>query len=127
MASAELAVKRCIGVLVPDAEWLATHLPTPPLIRILAEFLPRLPARCLIGDKVVPPPPAIMQVLKKGITIRNDATHAGIATPTGDQVEEILVAVEDLLWLLDYYTGEEWALGYVRAETRTALEELAVG
>ncbi len=45
IAAAEIAVKRCILTLVPDAEWLATNVPSPPLYLMITEYLPKLPAK----------------------------------------------------------------------------------
>ena len=122
IAAAEIAVKKCITELVPEAEWLAINLPTPPLVRILAEYLPMLPARCLIDNRVVPPPESLLDCLRKGVTIRNQLSHAGTASPSVDTVGEVLKAIHDLLWLLDFYSGNEWALKYVRPDTRSRLK-----
>lgn len=121
MAAAEIAVKRCISTLVPEAGWLATNLPTPPLVRMLVEYLPSLPARCLIGSEVKAPPPMVVDTIKKGVTIRNHLSHAGSVNLTLDDVQEILRAVHDVLLLLDYYSGYEWALGFVRDTTKSQL------
>lgn len=121
MAAAELSVKRIVSLLIPDAEWLAMHLPTPPLIRMLTEYLPRLPARLKIGGEVKPPPKAVVEALRKGVNIRNEMAHAGGKGPSLDNVGEILDAVHDLLWLVDYYSGHDWALEHLRRETRESL------
>ena len=121
MAAAELSLKHCISTLVPNAEWLATNLPTPPLVQMLIEYLPKLPAKCDIGGQVKPPPQAVLDNLKKGVTMRNQLSHASASSPSGDKVETILLSVHDLLWLLDYYTGYEWALDFLRPETRETL------
>lgn len=121
MAAAELSVKHCISTLVPDAEWLATNLPTPPLVRMLIEYLPKLPARCNLDGQVKPPPAEVLDTLRKGITIRNQLSHAGTSNPSIEDVKEILRAVHDLLWLIDFYSGSEWALGFLRPETRSGL------
>lgn len=121
MAAAELSVKHCISTLVPDAEWLATNLPTPPLVRMLIEYLPKLPARCKLDGQVKPPPAEVLETLRKGVTIRNQLSHAGTLNPSIEEVEEILRAVHDLLWLIDFYSGSEWALGFLRPETRAGL------
>jgi hypothetical protein len=124
MAAAELSVKHCISSLVPDAEWLVTNLPTPPLARMLIDYLPRLPVRWKIDGKVKPPPAAVLESLKKGVTIRNQLSHAGASSPSIEDVEEILRAVQDVLWLVDYYSGSQWALGFLRAKTNAELSAL---
>jgi hypothetical protein len=121
MAAAELSVKHCISTLVPDAEWLATNLPTPPLVRMLIEYLPKLPARHKLDGQVKPPPPDVLEVLRNGVNIRNQLSHAGTVNPSVEKVEEILQAVHDLLWLIDFYSGSEWALAFLRPETRNHL------
>jgi len=121
LGAAELAVKYYIGVLVPDAEWLATNLPTPPLNKMLVEYLPKLKARCSFDGKVKPPPARILERLKEGVSIRNRVIHGGAPTPSTDKIEEILGAVRELLWLLDFYSGFDWALDFLSTETRSEL------
>jgi len=121
MAAAELAVKHCIAALVPDAEWLATNLPTPPLVRMVREYLPTLPARCKLNGQVKPLPEPVLKSLDKGVSIRNRLSHAGDSRLSDENIEDILGAVHDLLWLVDYYSGAQWALDFLRPETRDAL------
>ena len=121
MAAAEIAVKRCVSNLVPNAEWLATNLPTPPLARMLSEYLPQLPAKCDFDGEVLAPPKPVLDDLKKGVTIRNQLTHAGASNPSGESVQSILQSVHDLLWIVDYYSGYEWALEFLRPETLEAI------
>jgi hypothetical protein len=121
MAAAELAVKQCVAVLVPHATWLAINLPSPPIVRMLTEYLPQLPARCTIDGRVKAPPKPLLDQLRKGVNIRNGLAHAGAETPKPRTVDELLVAVSDLIWLIDYYCGYEWALDYVSSETRSQL------
>jgi hypothetical protein len=122
IAAAEISVKRCIGTLVPGAEWLAINVPTPPLIKMLEEYVPVLPARCAFGGQVKPPPERVLKSLKKGVSIRNGLVHAGTRSPSHDTVDEVLQAVRDLLWFMDYYCGHERAMRSLRHETRNALE-----
>lgn len=121
IAAAELSVKRYISALVPEAEWLATNLPTPPLVRMIVDYLPNLPARNKIDNKVKPLPKRILDTLNKGITMRNQLSHAGSVNPSGDSVEEVLEAVHDLLWLIDFYIGFDWAIEFLRPETKAEL------
>jgi len=121
VGAAEVAIKSCIGTIIPDAEWLAMNVPTPPVIKILAEYLPKLKARNTINGEVKPPPPLIMEQLKKAITVRNTITHAGAATPASDSIDQMLSAIRDLLWLLDFYMGHSWAVEFLSEEIRTEL------
>jgi hypothetical protein len=121
MAAAELAMKHCIATLVPDAEWIATNLPTPPLVRMVREYLPRLPARCTLNGQVKSLPKDVLDSLEKGVSIRNRLSHAGDSHLSNEVMEDILGAVHDLLWLVDYYSGAQWAFYFLRPETRAAL------
>jgi hypothetical protein len=121
MAAAELAVKHCIATLVPDAEWIATNLPTPPLVRMVSEYLPMLPARCKLNGQVKSLPEPVLESLRKGVSVRNQLSHAGDSHFSDEVMEDILGAVHDLLWLVDYYSGAQWALDFLRPETRAAL------
>jgi hypothetical protein len=118
IAAAEVGFKQCVGKLVPDAEWLATHCPTPPLTKMLSHYLPRLPAKLKIQGKVLAPPRSIRKELEKGNEARNRTTHAGVPPLSREDLEEVLLSVRDLLYLLDYYCGFNWAFDNIRPEVR---------
>ncbi len=117
MSAAEVGIKQCIGVLVPDAQWLADNVPSPRLKKLLTAYLPTLPAVNKINGNVVAPSKNVMEALEKGVTLRNEIVHLGKQSPQLESVESILLAIRDLLWLIDYYCGHEWALNYIREET----------
>jgi hypothetical protein len=119
IGAAERAVKRCIGTLVPDAKWLATNLPTPPLTEMIVKYLPKLRPRCDIHGKLKPPPDGIVELLKKGVYLRNRLAHADASPPTYADVNAILAAVRDVLWLLDFYCGFDWAFAFISEDLRT--------
>lgn len=65
IAAAEIGTKQLIAALVPDATWLAENLPSPPLVRMLSEYLPLLPL--LNRDpRLVPPPWSIPRASEEG-------------------------------------------------------------
>lgn len=120
IAAAEVGFKECVADLAPGAAWVVENSPSPPLVAMLSDYLPTLPARCTIGGKVIPPPKKeILDVLRnKGVNLRNKVTHTGAPAPETGTLKEILLAVKDVLWMLDYYRGDEWALQNVRPEIR---------
>ena len=122
ISSLEVAIKSTIGALIPEASWLAENMPSPPVIRLLNEYLPLLPATNKINNKILPPPKETMDLIKKGVTIRNKITHIGGKPPNYDTLEEILEAARDIMWLLDYYCGHSWAYQFISEETRARLE-----
>jgi hypothetical protein len=121
IAALEVGLKECIAELVPAAEWLVERSPSPPVVMMLREYLPKLPARQRIADQVKAPPDALLKTLEKGVHLRNQIAHVGDTVPDYDTVEEILRAVKDVLWLLDYYRGYAWALEHLSPTTRTTL------
>ena len=83
--------------------------------------MPRLPARCKLNGQVKTLPESVLKSLTKGVSIRNRLSHAGDSHLSDEDMEDILGAVHDLLWLVDYYAGAQWALDFLRPETRDAL------
>lgn len=122
ISAVEVGIKDCISSIIPGAEWLVGNVPSPPIIRILSEYIPNLPCQHKINGKVLPPPKQLLDVLKKGVTIRNDITHRGNPPPKHETIKEILSAVKDTLWLLDFYSGQAWAYEYITPEMRKRLE-----
>lgn len=121
MAAAEVGIKQTIAALVPNTEWLVENVPSPPLTKLVKDYLVSLPTKLKIANGVVPPPSSIRGALHKGVELRNKTAHIGQAAPPKDDLESILLAVRDLLYLLDYYCGFKWSLSNVRPET---LEEI---
>ncbi|HLF43043.1 MAG TPA: hypothetical protein VJA46_05885 [Acidimicrobiia bacterium] len=117
----EVGFKSFVVDLVPDAEWLAMNAPSPPIERMLREYLPKLPVKNpLPSGNVMPPPNETLAVVKKAVANRNLVTHTGIETTT-EFVDETLQAVSDILRLLDYYRGHEWATTYMNYPFAVAL------
>ena len=121
IAAIEVGIKECIGALVPNSHWLVSNSPSPPVIRILTEYLPKLPAKNKINGKVLAPPKDIIDVLKKGVSIRNDITHKGGPAPKHETMEEIFSAIKETLLLLYFYSGHQWAFEYISKEVRQNL------
>jgi hypothetical protein len=122
VSAAEVAIKQCIGNLVPNAQWLVENVPSPPLEKLLSDYLPRLPARNNINGRVVSPPKSVLDVLRKAVFVRNQIAHVGAEPPSPAMIKEMLLAVRDVLWMIDYYLGYSWALENVRDESRPEME-----
>lgn len=130
VAALEAAAKRCISELIPQTTWLLDNMPSPSVFKILRDYIPTLPARNLINGKVVIPK-AIRSCIQDGVEIRNKIIHVG-EIPEKEQESKgytryrqnlrretysLLFAIRDMVWLLDYYQGQAWALDYVRKST----------
>ncbi|HEX6751912.1 MAG TPA: hypothetical protein VF092_31750 [Longimicrobium sp.] len=120
VAALEIGLKECIADLVPAAEWLAMNAPTPPVVKMLRKYLPTLPVRLGFDGKALIPP-KLLKVLDEGVELRNQVAHSGNGELTFLLLEEVLLAVRDVLWLLDYYRGREWAINYVSETTKEML------
>jgi hypothetical protein len=57
IAALEIGVKQLIGTLVPGAEWLALHSPSPPLEQILRDYFPTILADESVGGYAASPRP----------------------------------------------------------------------
>jgi hypothetical protein len=88
---------------LPDTLWLLENAPSPPIIQIINEYLPSLPIKATIDNKIPMPSKTITESLKKGVAMRNKLIHSGRASIDHSKIGHILFAVEDLLWLLDFY------------------------
>jgi hypothetical protein len=121
VAAAEVGFKQLAVALVPGAAWLLDQAQSPPLPRMLAEFLPLLPAHEHIAGEVLAPPKYVRTLVHDGVEKRNRVAHAGRAPINSDALDELLVAIQDLLYLFDYYAGHAWALDNTSGRFRSQL------
>jgi hypothetical protein len=124
IAALEVGVKRLIGVLVPGAAWLAENVPSPPVVQILSDYLPTIPAHESVGGYVISPPTEILSVLKNAVFASNATVHRGQGELRQSFIAEVLGAIADVLWMCDYFTGQKWALPNLSDRMRAALPML---
>ncbi len=122
IAAAEVGIKMFISDVLPDTVWLVENMPSPDIVKILREYLPKVPSRRAGSPKVVIPEPIINR-LKDARDRRNRLSHTGKVTIDRNDLDEWMSAIVDLLWLLDYYRGYDWAISHVRKETGDLLGE----
>jgi hypothetical protein len=111
-------MKQLIATLVPTARWLVEELPSPPLVKMMKHYVPDLPVRVEV-DRDRRCPKHLLTKLQAAVEERNDVVHRG-ATP-GIYLRETLLAVRELLYLLDFYAGNLWAVSYFSPEMIAAL------
>jgi len=107
-ASLEVGVKRQVAHFVPAAQWLADNVPSPPVLRILTEYLPSLGA-----DRWIDIPEPVRETIRNLGDARNRLAHRGAGAPRPDALEKMLVAVRNVLYALDYQRGHDWAQAFV--------------
>ncbi len=121
VSAIEVATKECIAALDPHAEWLVRELPTPPVEKMLREYLTTLPAKNTV-DGQVRFPSELLDELKKAVGWRNKVAHGGTLPVRWDRLERFLeYHARDLIWLLTYYSGAGWAFRHVSQTTKAAL------
>lgn len=133
IAAAEIGFKQWAIDLSPkEVPWLEASRPS--LEEKLTRCIPRMLASYLGGRWRPPPQAEVMDVIVQGIRARNGVAHFPPTSPRYERakhlleasaLEGLLLAVSDLLWMLDFYGGATWALGHVREGTRQAWEALA--
>jgi hypothetical protein len=126
VTAAEVGLKSFIGKMIPHAEWLAMHVPSPPLVLMLQEYLPMLPIPLVVDGRPIVPfvPTPMLDSLRKAVKLRNEATHAG-GTVKLDTLRGILETIHDLLYLLDVYAGHRWAFEHIHFHQESISEGFA--
>jgi hypothetical protein len=115
VAAAEVGFKKLVGSLVPQAQWLVDEIQTPALSKMLRKYLPTLPVKARFTSKSIRPPKELLSQLENAVERRNKLVHAGEPPPRLDELEDILRAVNDFLWICDLYQGHTWAGKHVSA------------
>jgi len=110
ISALEVGIKHYAAVCIPDAEWLILEAQSPPIVRLLAEFLPGLqPPQ---GKGFSAPDKDTLDTIRKGVHVRNEVTHKGVAALKPGFVDRVLSTVRRLLWQLDAAAGMDWAGEY---------------
>lgn len=102
----EVGVKQHISKCAPDAGWLAMYAPTPPLVKILKDYLPIIHGNKEDFRKWSDIKPDL-NIVTKFVEDRNRLAHRGEST-TGS-LEEYLRVTGDLLFAFDVLEGHSWA------------------
>jgi hypothetical protein len=121
VAAAETGMKQLISKLVPSTTWLVQNTQSPPLVKMLKEYLPTLPAKVKIL-KAPPPalPNAFVAIIEKAVLLRNEIVHGKDVQLESKLLNEILKTINDLLYIFDLYLGHVWAERRISSETKKA-------
>lgn len=122
IAALEIGVKECIVTLAPQTKWLVDNLSTPPVKKLLLDYIPTLSAKNFVQGKVVSPPKKLMDEIEKGVNLRNQLVHKGSPPLKYETLRDILLACKDTIWLCNYYMGYEWAWQHIRRSSRLLLD-----
>ena len=106
VAAAEVGLKKVIGLIVPDAQWLLEEIPAPPIGKMLRKYIPTLKVRSSITGKQIIPPAKLIDKLEDAAKARNKIVHVGERAPENKELGEMLEAIRDFLWVCDLYRGQ---------------------
>jgi hypothetical protein len=96
--------------------------PAPPIYKMLRDYLPQLHASKGIGlaewTKLRP----LFKEAEELAQYRNKLTHIGVMPKEAiSKMRSFLVAVSDLLYILDLIEGNDWARENIQSSTRVLL------
>jgi hypothetical protein len=114
--AAEVAVKALVAIRAPQAAWLVQNLPSPPIAKILEEYVP-----IMLGGELKPIAPQLLKGLKAAVSLRNEFVHGARATIEPDRLSAAFLALRDVVWLCDFLSGVGWAVNRVSHDTRVAM------
>jgi hypothetical protein len=121
IAAAEVGFKQCVGIVFPDAKELANKNWSPPLKKLLRQYLPQFSARTRINGHALSAPKRWLEILEEGALIRNQIVHRDTTPLPREKLREILGTVHEWLYLLDIYCGHEWAWDRLEVESQREL------
>ena len=98
----------------PDVAWLLSQPQAPPLDALLAHYLAFCTERRTKAGHVLPR--GLRKTIREGVESRNKVVHMGEPPPSNYTLHQLLSAVGDLLYILDWFDGNEWALDHVSTE-----------
>lgn len=121
IAALEVGLKDFIASQVPETTWILEESPSPPTVRMLREYLPKLAAvsERIVGSEAIPG--NVLAVIKDGNDRRNRVVHVGAEAGDMGSTGAVVDAVEQCLHLLDFYAGHEWAWSMLDTEARDLL------
>lgn len=120
ISALEVAVKECISKLNPESNWLVENLPSPEVRKLINEYIPKLLNKTHRKD-MLPLSEELDNTIRKGVSTRNKIVHLGQQAPSRESTDKILSAIQDVIWLLDYCCGHDWALEYI---SKNAIEQI---
>jgi hypothetical protein len=121
VAAAEVGLKQFVADASPSEGegWLISNVPSPPLATLMQKHVPFFVPDKRAREKGSPAiPKAVRKPISDAVELRNKIVHSGAEPPTQPELAHLFVAVNDLLYLLDWFRGHDWAYDQLTRETR---------
>ncbi len=120
-AALETATKMHISKIATDTSWLMEEVASPPIFKILRDYIPKLHAskgrNMDFWEEIKP----LIKKSQKLVEIRNKVAHTGRIPDDAGQIQDHFGVVADLLYVLDVLAGHEWAKSLVSHSLRKSL------
>lgn len=116
VAAIETGIKAYVADVAPDARWLAFETPSPPIVRMISDYLPTLAAPR--GRRIGKPSKGILGLVEGAVKARNAVAHQGHGAWSFDQLDGLLDVARDFLYALDYFRGHDWAIEHLNEQAR---------
>lgn len=113
VSAAETAIKQCITSLQPETKWLVENAPSPNILKLFREYIPKLSLIIDVNYKYSMPTESILKPLEKTIQMRNIVAHGGQCKINGERLEQAFDVIKNLLWVIDSIMGNKWAIQHL--------------
>ena len=123
VAAAEIGVRDAAQALAGDRlseQWLLSRRSAPTIDEFLTGYLPLVTHIRTNDEGSTVVPERLRLHLRDAATLRNKAVHRGQRPPSAAYVSQPVGTVNDLLYLLDWFSGHEWAATRLSSSTRSA-------
>ncbi len=109
VSALETSLKNYISFRVPNAHIILDEIPSPPVVRITQDVIPRLHKAVGVRNSAFPLKDDDKKTLQNWITQRNQVAHGTKQTVNVDELLVFLGFVRKILYKLDACRGQVWA------------------
>jgi hypothetical protein len=119
ITAAEIGLKQFVALVSrPSEAWLINEIQSPPLPKLMTDYFQHLLASSDVDIEPFSIPKRLRKRFQDDIERRNHIVHRGVDPPEREEIEELLNAVDEFLYTLDYAAGHRWAAKYLPLELR---------
>ena len=109
VAALEIAVKNTIQKVHPETDWLLREIPSPPVLKILRDYIPTLNSPFIDDEDGLVAPQELLEEIQKAVNARNDIVHKGSIDWSEKRRYESIVKMELVIRWLEYFQGHIWS------------------
>lgn len=121
VSAAEAAIKRCIVLLEPENKWLIENTASPDIITLYRSYIHETLLKTSKLSSLNLPTDTILKPLKSIVQMRNKLAHGGECNIKVDTLGDKFRVISNLLWVIDLYTGNEWASRHIDDDVKNEM------